>query len=94
MLKEKRYAFPPVKPELASEFFAILIGFTLEAAEATAYDPQGALPPIFAAVACTQPYVRCSRCCQDPDAWHVVTTSSMLLLQETGLIMAADSPLL
>lgn len=40
MLKEKRYAFPPVKPELASEFFAILIGFTLEAAEATAYDPQ------------------------------------------------------
>lgn len=42
MLKEKRYAFPPVKMELAGDFFTILIGFTLEAAEAKAYDAQGA----------------------------------------------------
>lgn len=42
MLKEKRYAFPPVKMELAGDFFTILIGFTLEAAEAEAYDAQGA----------------------------------------------------
>ena len=42
MLKEKRYAFPPVKMELAGDFFTILIGFTMEATEAEAYDAQGA----------------------------------------------------
>ena len=41
MLKEKRYAVPPVKPELAGDFFTILITFTMEAAESQAYDPQG-----------------------------------------------------
>ena len=41
MLKEKRYAFPPVKMELAGDFFTILITFAMEAAEADPYDPQG-----------------------------------------------------
>ena len=43
MLKEKRYAFPLVKMELAGDFFTILIGFTMEAAESDPYDAQGAL---------------------------------------------------
>ena len=42
MLKEKKYAFPPVKMELAGDFFAILIGFTMEAAVDDSYDAQGA----------------------------------------------------
>lgn len=42
MLKEKRYAFPPVKMELAGDFFAILIGFTMEAALDDSYGAQGA----------------------------------------------------
>ena len=45
MLKEKRYAFPPVKMELAGDFFAILIGFTMEAALDDSYDAQGAMQP-------------------------------------------------
>lgn len=40
MLKEKRYAFPPVKMELAGDFFAILIGFSMEAALDDSYDAQ------------------------------------------------------
>ncbi len=45
MLKEKRYPFPPVKMELAGDFFAILIGFTMEAALDDSYDAQGAMQP-------------------------------------------------
>ena len=41
MLKEKRYAFPPVKDELVGDFFTILITFAMEAAESESYDPQG-----------------------------------------------------
>ena len=40
MLKEKRYAFPPVKAELAGTFFSILIGFSLEAGTSK-YDASG-----------------------------------------------------
>ena len=41
MLKEKRYAFPPVKMELAGDFFTILITFAMEAAESDSYNSEG-----------------------------------------------------
>lgn len=44
MLKEKRYALPEVNLELVGDFYTILIGFTMEAAEGTPYDPQGEFP--------------------------------------------------
>ena len=45
MLKEKKYAFPPVKTELAGDFFTILITFAMEAAESEPYDPEGMPTP-------------------------------------------------
>ena len=41
MLKEKKYGLPEVSLELVGDFYTILIGFTMEAAEADPYDPQG-----------------------------------------------------
>lgn len=41
MLKEKRYAVPAVKVELAADFFTILITFAMEATESEAYNSQG-----------------------------------------------------
>ena len=45
MLKEKRYAFPPVKMELAGDFFTILITFAMEAAESEPFYPEGKPQP-------------------------------------------------
>lgn len=44
MLKDKKYAFPPVKTELAADFFTILITFAMEAAESETYNPDGNSP--------------------------------------------------
>lgn len=41
MLKEKKYGLPEVNLELVGDFYTILIGFTMEAAEANPYDPSG-----------------------------------------------------
>ena len=43
MLKEKRYAVPPVKTELAADFFTILVTFAMDATESQTYDSQGFL---------------------------------------------------
>ena len=51
MLKEKRYAFPPVKTELAGDFFTILITFAMEAAESEPYDPEGKPGPAWLVLA-------------------------------------------
>lgn len=41
MLKEKRYALPEVNLELVGDFYTILIGFSMEAADSLPYNPQG-----------------------------------------------------
>ena len=41
MLKEKKYGLPDASMDLVGDFYTILIGFTMEAAEGDPYDPQG-----------------------------------------------------
>lgn len=41
MLKEKRYALPEVSLQLVGDFYTILIGFSMEAADPEPYNPQG-----------------------------------------------------
>ena len=39
--KKKKYGLPDANMELVGDFYTILIGFTMEAAEQEPYDPQG-----------------------------------------------------